>query len=660
MKNVSKYFGFPYFLFLLLIVSVPLVFTTYFENPVDLVKSGTVKIIGSLLIIFTLLILYGLINFGENSGITFRFNKSIDIPMTALIASALLSAIFSLNPLVSFYGQYSRQVGLIIYIHLAALYFLSRFFLDDKSRILKLIWAAELTAVIVSVYSMLQFLGYDPTGSQPSYIQRPISTFGNAVFLGGFLAAVLPFTLMNVSQKPPLLRIVFIVIILGGILISRTRAAYLALGAELIVLPALYLYLKRKQSQNFRREIYFLIAIVFGLAVTIILVSVIYPGNVFTQRFLSIIQGNNPRIILWQDSFGIFKKYPLTGAGIAMFPSAFEEFYSQKLRIADPGGYFDHPHNNFFYYLFSMGILGFLSYTVLIIQGMRIAFKKIFLGSEDMSLFIALFVFLTGYTVYGLTNFDDISILLYFFIFTAVLSKISIDESNSLPLKLKNKKALNTVIAVAIILGILNIYDSVNELRADRYFKAGNVLSRENKFAESVHNMNNAIILNNYCSSYKIALADNVYRYCSAKENLSDESKAYLLNQVIEETNKGRKNHFIQNECDELLSLAYYELGRESEAEELKNKAIARDSININYRLNLASYYMKAGRNDDVIKQFDVIFKYRPKSVEALITAAFFNFKINNKEGVKKSCEMILELEPGNAIALKLMEEARK
>lgn len=665
LQNSSKYFRPSYYLLLLLVIAVPLAGTTYFENPIDLVKGDTVKIIGSVFIIVTLLVIMGMYFFKQELDFSFEFDKSLDPFILFFLFAATLSTIFSINPAVSFFGQYQRQIGLLTFINLAFIYFLSYPIFKEKARLRKFFLAAEFTAVVVSAYACLQILGMDPLGLQPPIFRRPISTIGSPVFLGGFLTIVFPFSVMNTSEKRNMvLRILFPSVILLGIVASQTRSAYLAAASEIIIVVIFYPLLFKKGSKDYKKKVRRILLGLLMILTIVTIASLIFPQNIFTQRFLSILNdGNNPRWILWRDSFEIFKKYPITGPGIGMFPNALEEFYSFDLRMAESGGYFDHPHNNFFYMLYSMGIIGLLAYLTIIIQGIRLSVKNIFSVNKERaqkSTSLAFLIFLTGYCVYGVTNFDDVTMMLYFFVLISVLKTVSAEETTPMKINLKYKKAFALAAAIAVLFFSINIYYSVNELRADRYFKLGNRLMSEGKFAESVNNINNAIMLNDYCATYKMALAYLVFRHCSSSENMSNETKMYLLNQVTAQIEKARNGYSLKNECDALLSLAYFEMGNEQEGGKLKEVALNKDSVNVNYRINLARYYIKSDRNSDALEQFRVLFNLRPNNVDVWLTAAFFNKRIKNDGAVRICCEKILELEPGNQVAKKLLGEIGK
>lgn len=658
-----KLFHIPFYFFVLLIISVPLSFTLFFENPVDLVKMSALYITGSFFIIFSLIIITE-DNLRNKSNISFVFNRSTDLPVLFFLIAAILSTIFSINPKISLFGQYQRQIGLITFIYLAVVYFLASGILQDKKRFTLLFLIAEIIAVTASLYSFLQLSGNDPFGIQQPGTDRPVSTFGNAVFYGGFLVLVFPFSALNISSKKnKILKVLFPAVILAGIILSGTRSAYIALGAEIILILIIYFLLKKNNNDTgnasdhngkIYKNIFMVIA---GILFLLMIYMLIFPGSFISGRILSIFsQSNNPRLVLWQDSFNIFYKYPLFGTGIALFSSAFEEFYSGRLRLLERTGYFDHPHNNFLYMLYSMGIAGFLAYLSILVFSIRRCYKIITgeINTETKIIFTAFAVFLTGYIFYGLTNFDDISILLYFFVFTAAIKAADTEKTKAVEVN----SSLITAVSIPLILFFsYNIYSSINDMKADRFFKQGNVLIKQGKFAEAVYSMNTAIALNDYYTDYKYMLSYTVYRQCFSSETMPRESKMNLLNQAARQVEGLKNSHYFINECDALLSLIYYEMEREQEAIALELKVLEKDPVNITYRINLARFYIKKGDLDKADELMNVVLELRPKSMETYLTAAYLNFKKGNIEAAKNFCLQILAAEPGNQFAVKLLNE---
>ncbi len=655
-----------YYLLLFLFIIIPLAITTLTNSRTDLPKSASLVIFGGLFLTAGLLI-FCLTYFRTAKGKTFNlsieYDKKIDPFVFLFLLAAIISTIFSINPGVSFYGPYERQIGLITYIYIFLVYCFSSYIFKDDNKLKTTILIIELTALVVSVYTILQYFDIDPFGIQPSAVKRPVSTLGNSVFTGGFLMLIIPFSVLNISgKKSVLLKIIFPLIITFAVVVTQTRSAYLALFAQFCVFVVFFPVLLDKSSANYKRKIKtYIISLVTILVLVLILI--LLPKNQFNQRILSIFSENNPRWILWQDSFNIFMKYPFFGPGIGMFPNAYEEFYSFRLREADVRRYFDHAHNNFLQVLFTMGTVGFIAYIGILFQSFRCCIKKIM--SKDINkkrkiLFLSFLMMFTGYSVYGLTNFDEITITFYFFMFVAMLKVIySVDNFSKIVINKKFAKLALIFPVIIIFLFGYNIYNSVKWLKADNYFLNGMMLFSEQKFAEGVLSMNNAIIRNKSCPNYRFILANNVYKIAASNNKISPEGKNHLLKQAADETIKARENYFNKNECDGLLSLIYYEVGRKTEADSIKNDVLRRNSINVGYRINLALYYLRQNNFEEAKDNIDSALTYDPLNTEVLSVAAYYYIKTNNFEEAKGYCNKVLSIDPGNAAAKELLKQIK-
>lgn len=104
-----------------------------------------------------------------------------------------VSTAFSIQPLTSLFGYYTRSEGLLTYVLYAALFFLTVQLVDSGSRVRALAKAVFWSGAVVSAYGVAQYLGLDWVRDVPEFlIGRAYSTLGNPMILGGYLIFVLP------------------------------------------------------------------------------------------------------------------------------------------------------------------------------------------------------------------------------------------------------------------------------------------------------------------------------------------------------------------------------------------------------------------------------------------------------------------------------------
>ena len=668
-SSINKLFLSAKLVLFFLILTLPLAVTNITYNRSDLPKNTVFILVGS---IFVMLILAGILIkiYSAKKGVAqfgFQPVPLIDIPVILLLLSAALSTVFSINQYISFFGQYERQLGLITYIYLFLIFVFSSLLFKNETGLKKMVSLMEITAVLVSVYAILQQFGYDFLELQPVTDSRPVTTIGSAVFAGGFLALALPLSAYNVSgKKNNLLKIIFPLIILAGIVVTRTRSAYIAVFVEMIISFVILMFFFTRG--NFKKKKY-LKYFYFGAAAFLLFIVIFIfaaPGNVFSQRVLSIFNsGNNQRWTIWRDAFGVFWKYPLTGPGIGTFPNAFAEFYSYELRYTDVMRYVDNAHNNYLQVLFTMGIAGFVSYLLLLVSGAVVCLRNIMkrvssrnINNKTGIIYSSLFVSLAGYSAYSLTNFDEFSILLYLTLIFVLIRNFSKEEKT---IKIKMNFPFKVIAAVSLSITLLFIiYCSayaVNSFSADTHFLKGEKLIRENHFKEGINEINSAVISLPMNPVYRYTLASDVYKYVKGNRNINEAAKKDLLRQAAEELIKAGKNHSNVNACEGLLSLVYFESGRINEAEELKTKVLMGDAINIPYRINLVFYYTNNKEYPKAKEQLEVIENIDYQAVDFWSAEAYYNFSTGNYPDALNYCERILQKEPYNPDALEMIKQ---
>jgi O-antigen ligase len=643
---------------------IPLAVTTYLNNQSDLFKNALLQALGGFFVILTVIFSFFTVLRNKKSIKLLQFNSAIDPYIILFLIAAIVTTVFSLNPEVSFYGQYERQIGLITIIMAGLLYYYSRVVLADESRLRKIIFGMETAAVLVAVYSFLQKSGMDPFDIQPIGISRPVSTLGNAVFAGGFLAIVLPLSILNVSlKKNVILRVLFPVLILAGIIVTGTRSAYLAVFFGLAAAAMIYVFSERTKGSIKKLKKPFIAAgIIFAVVVMLVF---LFPENQFVQRFLSIFSaGDNTRIYLWRDSFNIFLNYPLFGTGIGMFPNALEGYYSVRLKTDEILKVFDNAHNNFLHILCTMGITGLITYLLLIGAGLNASLRGFFSKENDRDkkiLFLSFFAVLISYSVYGLTNFDDISILLYLFLIFGMFGSITLKSKTGSNLKTAAQKlrgyALNILI---VIFCVFCIYNSFRLVLADRYYLEGVKAFEVNDIRGTISQMNNAVYLNPACAYYRFGLALRVYSWAAMRGSTNIESKNIMLLQAEQEMLRARKNFISKKECDAVLAMINYELGDMLKADSIKNGILSKDPISINFRLRLIEYYLKNDKIQDAKENLDAIGGTGYESAAVWNSWGYYYLKTNEHEKAEIFFGRVLALDPGNIFAKEMLGKIQK
>jgi O-antigen ligase len=380
-----------------------------------------------------------------------KFN-SIILSVSLFIFVLFLATVFSVDPSRSFFSNYERMAGFLMYFHL---FF---FFLVCASTFNKRDWIKifSVSLGVTTLVSILFFIGKIVEKGRISFIiARNGSTLGNSSFLASYLLFNLFFgiwLLFEVKNKFKPYLILPILLISLSLFSSGGRAASFSfiLGLVLIFFFYLAFFAKDHRIKIFGK----LSLISLG---TIILISVILlciPGSFVQQKFIEL--STKARPLAWQMAISGFKERPILGWGPETFELVFDKYFHPCFFLKECGGeiWFDRAHNIVFDTLASSGILGLISYLLIYAFSFKILWKKYFQDKKNFWTTAIFSSLLIAYFIQGLTVFDAPASLLMLFLTFGFLGSLSKKENE----KTKELKPTPTKILICLILFVLLIF----------------------------------------------------------------------------------------------------------------------------------------------------------------------------------------------------------
>lgn len=662
--HVSRFLDISYiFLYPLLFVT-PLIFSLYIESTFDLAKKASLITLGGIFIISASLFIISKKNQGDESPVF--IDKKIDPYVLLFILAALFSTIFSVKPSMSYNGQYSRHIGFVTYLYVFFIYFFSAQIFRGKDKTAIVVAIMETTSAAVALYALMQNFGLDPYQIPVGKGIRSVSTMGNSIFTGGFIVMMLPFSLIRIFRdKKPYAGILLSIISAGGILVTRSRAAYVSALAVTAIMFIFYPMIYRKSDKSkyikYVKSSIWLFILTTGL---IIVCIILFPGNPYVHRLMNMTDiAASTRLLLWRDSLQAFLMYPVTGAGVSAFSNVFENVMSHQLKFMEIRKYYDHAHNVFINTMVTMGTIGAVAYVLMLVMNIKVALKGFLNNSgenKDRLFFLAALASVSAYIIYSMADFENTAILLYLFtIFTLIKSKYNKYYNSGLRF---SGKIINFSYVKFVILGVIftycsyNIYVMYNNLKADYYYKEG-IQSYSNKdFNGSIRNLNTAVTSNFGCSEYKFTLADYVQSYCIENKLLEPEVKKNLLSQADAELERARLNLFSDIYYKSMKSVINFQLGNFYIAEKMKQEVLAADSLLISFRINLARYYFSVNDINKMKNELEAVYRNDPYNADAVVVSALYYISIKDKQNALAICDYYLAKEPGKRSVLELRE----
>jgi O-antigen ligase len=668
-KKILKnyYQDISFILFIILIILVPLGFWKDFDNGFDLVKSSILRIEGGIFIITCSI--YLIIRKSKMPGSPgLQIEKTFDPLMFFFLISVILSTVFSYNTYLSFFGNYETQIGLIAYLYLFVIYFILPEIINDEKKFRQTFLVIESVALIIAIFSIIEYFGQNPFNLKPTDFTRPVSPVGHPVFTAGFMVLILPFSAVNISGKKSFLFKIFVpLVIFLGIIATQTRSAYAAAAIQIIILSVLYPFVFKPGKLTSKKHIIY--SVVFLLLVILFTVFFIkaFPENAFVKRFLSISSITHmPRWFLWQDSINMFFHHPVTGTGISAFSNVFENYASYELKYAEIIGFYINAHSNFLNTFCTMGLIGGIAYLLVLLKVLRISFKNIFSRDNNTAekfFFFSSIAAISGYMVYGLADFDDINILLYLFVILS-LFKIKYLKANESKRNNKNivfNKKTKVVIGILLIMfSIYNIYSACIDVSAQAIFSNGRKKYNSGDINAYIEGMNSVEELKPGESYYRYKFAYDILVYSSVLKKNNAETKKALLERAKEEVIKAEKNYRSLLECLALKSLIELELGNETEGLKLKDEIFKSDTIQFPYRTNLAVYFLNHNNDSAAIYEINSILNWDIKNTRVMTLKVYYLERKGLMEEAIEICKKILEIEPGNKFAIQTMERLKR
>ena len=343
-----------------------------------------------------------------------KFTKE-EIVAFVFLFTMLIPTIFSPVRDIALWGSTERGEGLVIFFIYIALFFLAHRYLIVNRKLLNIIL---ISASIMSIYSIMQYYGFDPIQKWMfGHISRPqaIGLIGNRNFLSSYICIFLFISMGIYILKGGINYLIYSSILFTGLICSLTRSGWLAffiyslLGLSFII----------KDKNKMKKAV-----IVLAIFLPIFIILNMSSGNESINRAKKTIyiDKSNEEVVI-QDSgrieiikiaLKVFKDSPLIGWGPDTLKYRLNYDYNelQNKYVTSNGGYIDKTHNEFLEYAVSNGIFNLISYLILI--GL-IIYKLVGNINNDSSKIMLLT--LVGYLVQSFFNISVIMVAPLYWIF---------------------------------------------------------------------------------------------------------------------------------------------------------------------------------------------------------------------------------------------------
>lgn len=345
-----------------------------------------------------------------------------------------ISTLFSPNLKISLWGTRLREEGLFAISAYILLYLFSKHYYQKSN---KHIYFFLISASLVALYGILQYLGFDPIPRdfiRLNWKGRAFSTIGNPNYLGAYLVLALPISMFTYFQSKKKIVLFITLLVYLCLLCTNSRGSWI--GFIFSGIPLVY------YSYRFGYSKKALLTAIGAMAIVTILFNT-FNNSLFLSRFHSIFTDMNKfitkapdidragssRIFIWTKVISLIKENPIWGVGLENLGSAFSVKY--KIDILNYFGRamtIDKAHNEYLHIAVSTGIPSLIVYLTFLANVMLKGFKQI----KNNHLILPMFCSVLGYLSQAFFSISVVSVAPIFWIFVGVLSKFT-NETKKLP-----------------------------------------------------------------------------------------------------------------------------------------------------------------------------------------------------------------------------------
>ncbi|MEX0918577.1 MAG: O-antigen ligase family protein [Candidatus Paceibacterota bacterium] len=424
---------------------------------------------------------------------------------------AVLTSIFGVDPIRSFYSNFERMDGVLTYIHLL-LYFVVITSVLSADKLWRWFFQTSLAvSLIVAYYGLAQLNGRIEINQGGVRLD---ATLGNAAYLASYLLIHifiagwlwLKARIAGLALGWHFLYAGIIVLHLFLLYKTATRGAILGLLGGLLV-TAFLISLRERHDRRLRLVAGISLASVLLLVGGFILIrdaSFIQSSPVLS-RFATISpeeKTTKSRFLIWNMAWQGFQEKPIFGWGPGNFRFVFDKYYDPEMYGQEQ--WFDSSHNVALDWLIAGGVVGFLSFIAIFLALLYALWFKTSLGPAEKSLLTGL---IAAYFFQNLFIFDNI--VTYYFFFTVLAfihfhTHLASDEPSESLRRPKSKKreavipswttAHQVGLAVGLVLIVVLFHLSVTKpaLAAARLISSIKY-SNEGQLTESLASLDQAV-----------------------------------------------------------------------------------------------------------------------------------------------------------------------
>jgi len=618
-----------------------------------------------IIIILTLLI----IKYLETKEISWYRNR-LNLPISLFV---LMMSISLLRVKVLSVGLRDYE----IFISYFLLYFLIINNVDKKEQFDSFIKLFYLTSFLVSLYTLMQYYGFDPYLKD---FHSLTSTIGQKNWISNYIGMFFPVTLiyflLEDIKKNKIVYYILLSILYATMMICQSRGIWISITFTILI--GIFLIYRFKLFALFNKENQKWLVV---LIITFMIITIIYstdnPLNksaiTVSQRAVSTFNEQDPsintRLLMWKTTFEMIKDKPLLGSGIGTFKINYLDYQAEFLKNNSYyiiySGKAGEAHNEYLQMWAELGIisLGILLSIIFVFYNLVWKFLKEEKDIKKKLISWGLILGITCFLFHGLFDFPlHVPVLgsAFFILLGLTVGYIGgfdlnkINKKNVIWEKINqiNQRWLKIISIILIFVCMVFVIDFlvIRPYIAEIYYFKGVRYNVDKNYDKALHNFEYAAQLDSYNGRILHALGTTYYNL-----NIQDEAQ-----KVLQRT----KYYFNDRNTYRNLGLSYMQSGNYKEAEKELKRSIYLDPKFIDAYADLAYLYAIQKDYDNAIIEWNKILEIEPNFSEKYNVLYYLGLTYQKKGMPDKALEYFvqaLQLVPeGDPIEEEIEEEINK
>lgn len=366
---------------LLAVVTVPLFFNPYSARVFEAEKVSLLRALA--LVAATVWLIRFLEGWDDGWPLSLSALREQPVVVASLLIAlvTVVAGFTSITPRLSVWGSYQRSQGIITTLGYVVLFLATFTTFRSSERRRRLVTTLLAASAPIALYAIIQYAGFDPVPLRSIDPSRVFATLSNPIFLGAYLAVVIPLTLAQIVRYRMTARgvrwggrVAYGVLLglqLVAAVLSGSRGPWLGIAAGV----GLFLFLLALQS--WRR--WLAAGLLAGMVVGLAFLGVLNLPNTplaplrsapVMGRFGHMLDGGSARVrvLIWRSVVERLADAPARlalGYGPESTHAALLSTYQPELRHLEPERLPDRAHNVFLEALVTTGFLGAASVVFL-------------------------------------------------------------------------------------------------------------------------------------------------------------------------------------------------------------------------------------------------------------------------------------------------------